>query len=116
MRKITTTDLFAAMRLIKAAGVKDEIKKIALQINESKKEINQREVGAELLLSIVEGLAEKKAEASFYEFLAGPFEMDSAEIAALTLDDLFGKFKELGKMMDPEGWQSFFKSLAASIK
>ena len=37
MRQLKTSDLFSAMRVVKAAGIKDEIKRIALE-NESKKD------------------------------------------------------------------------------
>lgn len=115
MRQLKTSDLFSAMRVVKAAGIKDEIKRIALE-NESKKDVNVREVGAELVLSIVEGLAEKNAEEKFYEFLAGPLEMPAGEIQDLPFTALIEKFKELSSMMAPEGWTNFFKSLAAMIK
>ncbi len=114
MRRLKTTDVFAAMRVIKAAGIKDEIKRIALEANE-KKEIDVREVGAELIFSIFDGLAEKKAEAMAYEFLSGPLEMSSAEIGELPIAELIEKIKELGKLEDAEGWRNFFKSLGDLI-
>lgn len=115
MRELKTCDLFGAMRVVKAAGVKDEIKRIALEINE-KKEVNQREIGAELILSVIEGLSEKKAESLMYEFLAGPLEMDAEQIGEMKITELIEKIKELGKMESPEGWASFFKSLGDLIK
>lgn len=122
MRKINTADTFAAMRVIKAAGVKDEIKKIALDIEDKrKKKIKftsemQKQMGAELFFSIIDGLAEKKAELLMYDLLAGPLEMDPKDIAELPIQDLFEKIAELSKMMAPEGWANFFKSLVALIK
>ena len=122
MRKINTADTFAAMRVIKAAGVKDEIKKIALDIEDKrKKKIKftsemQKQMGAELFFSIIDGLAEKKAELLMYDLLAGPLEMDPKDIAELPVQDLFEKIAELSKMMAPEGWANFFKSLVALIK
>lgn len=122
MRKINTADTFAAMRVIKAAGVKDEIKKIALDIEDKrKKKIKftsemQKQMGAELFFSIIDGLAEKKAELLMYDLLAGPLEMDPKDISELSIQDLFEKIAELSKMMAPEGWANFFKSLVALIK
>lgn len=122
MRKINTADTFAAMRVIKAAGVKDEIKKIALEIEDKrKKKIKitsemQKQMGAELFFSIIDGLAEKKAELLMYDLLAGPLEMDPKDISELSIQDLFEKIAELSKMMAPEGWANFFKSLVALIK
>lgn len=116
MRRLKTTDVFAAMRVIKAAGIKDEVKRIALEASESKKDINVREVGAELILSIFEGLAEKKAEQMAYEFLAGPLEMSPNTIGELSIADLIEKIKALGKLEDAEGWKNFFASLGDLIK
>ena len=122
MRKINTGDTFAAMRVVKAAGIKDEIKRVALDIEDKrKKKIKftqemQKQMGAELFFSIIDGLAEQKAELLMYDFLAGPFEMDAKDIAALSIPEIFEKFGELSKMMAPEGWASFFSSLAAMIK
>lgn len=118
MRKLKTMDVFAAARIVKAAGIKEEVKRIALEYTE-KKEITenyQRQVGAELVLSIIDGLSEKKAENMMYEFLAGPFEMKCEEIANLELQELFEKIAELGKLESPEGWAVFFKSLGGLIR
>lgn len=115
MRQLKTCDVFSAMRVVKAAEVKEEIKRIALEVSE-KKEVNQREVGAELILSVIEGLSEKNAESMMYEFLSGPLEMDPAEIGEMKITELIEKIKELGKLESPEGWASFFKSLGDLIK
>ena len=115
MRKLKTADLFGAMRVVKAAGVKEEIKRIALEVNE-KKEVNQNEVGAELILSIIEGLANQNAEKLMYEFLAGPFEMDADQIGEMPIAELINKIKELGKLESQEGWSNFFKSLGDLIR
>ena len=110
------------MRVVKAAGIKDEIKRVALDIEDKrKKKIKftqemQKQMGAELFFSIIDGLAEQKAELLMYDFLAGPFEMTAPDIAMLSIPELFEKFGELSKMMAPEGWASFFSSLAAMIK
>ena len=118
MRTLKTTDVFGAMRVIKAAGVKDEIKRIAFEWDNKKNitEDDQREVGAELIFSIIDGLADKKSESLMYEFLAGPFEMQPEEIGNLDLKELIDKIKELGKLESPEGWKAFFKSLGDLIK
>ena len=115
MRQLNTCDVFSAMRVVKAAGVKEEIKRIALEVSE-KKEVNQREVGAELILSVIEGLSEKNSENLMYEFLSGPLEMDVKEISELKITELIEKIKELGKLESPEGWASFFRSLGDLIK
>lgn len=118
MRKLKTADIFGAMRVIKSAGIKDEIKRIALEYSEKEKvsETEQREVGAELVLSIIDGLAEKKSEILMYEFLAGPFEMHPEQIGDMDLTELIDKIQELGKLESPEGWRTFFKSLGDLIK
>lgn len=118
MRKLKTMDVFAAARIVKAAGIKEEVKRIALEYSDKKEitESYQKQVGAELVISVIDGLSEKKAENLMYEFLAGPFEMKAEEIGNLELSELFDKINELGKLESPEGWTSFFKSLGAMIK
>jgi hypothetical protein len=75
MRKLKTMDVFAAARIVKAAGIKEEVKRIALEYSDRKEitESYQKQVGAELVISVIDGLSEKKAENLMYEFLAGPF-------------------------------------------
>ena len=118
MRKLKTMDVFAAARIVKAAGIKEEVKRIALEYSDKKEitESYQKQVGAELVISIIDGLSEKRAESMMYEFLAGPFEMTPEEIGNLEIQELFDKIAELGKLESPEGWASFFKSLGAMIK
>ena len=118
MRTLKTTDVFGAMRVVKAAGVKEEIKRIALEWDNKKNitEDTQREVGAELIFSVIDGLSDKKSEILMYEFLSGPFEMEPEEIGNLDLTELIDKIKELGKLESPEGWKAFFKSLGDLIK
>lgn len=115
MRKLKSPDVFSAFRLIKEAGMRNEVQRIALMVQQNKK-VKIEELGVDFLLGCLEGLAEKKAEQKFYEFLSGPAEMSIEEIkdlSALELIELLKKFKDVE---DVEGWRSFFKSLGSLMR
>ena len=115
MRNLNTSDIFRAMRVVKAAKIRNEIKLIALQMTEEK-EIKVEEVGVDLFLSIIEGLSEVNSEEMMYEFLAGPLEVGKEDIAKMDVAELIQKIKELGEMQGEEGWKGFFKLLRDLIR
>ena len=119
MRRLTSEDTFRAIRLVKTAGIKDEIKKMAKvveQMQKEKKEIDIEEIGCDFFFNIVDGMADEKTEALLYLFLSGPLEITPDEVRKMSLWDLSGKIKELIRFEDPEGWRNFFKLLGDSIK
>lgn len=115
MRKLKTTDVFAAMRLIKESGMKEEVQRIALITRKTGK-IKLEEVGADFILGIMEGLAGVNAERKAYEFVAGPLEMDVEEIQnmhPLEWKTIWNEYKEVE---DVEAWKAFFDAVASSLK
>ena len=119
MKRITSEDTFRAIRLVKAAGIKDEIKKmtkVVEQMQKEKKEIDIEEIGSDFFFNIIDGMADEKTETLFYLFLSGPLESTPDEVKKMSLWDLAEKIKELIRFESPEGWRSFFKSLGDSIK
>lgn len=114
MRRIETRDVFACARLIKKANVKEELMLIAEKAKEGN--VNNRELGVELVFGVLGGLSEIGAEKSAYEFLSGPLEMDADEIAKLKPLDLITLLKELGKTEDKDGWKDFFQLLQGLMK
>ena len=98
MRKIQTSDVFNAMRLIKKANLKEEIKPILKMASSG--ELNIEDVGIEGILSFVEILTEKKSEQAIYEVLAGPFEMEAKEVEKMELNDLVDNLDLLSKEND----------------
>lgn len=115
MRRLKSTDLFSAMRFAKAAGLREQITKIALKARENGA-IKEEELGAEMIVMMFEGASDAKAEEKLYEFLAGPFEMPVEEIRNMELLDLFNKFAEFKDIEDVEGWSHFFSLLANLMK
>lgn len=111
MRRLKTTDAFTMMRLIKEAGVKNEFKEIALKVQKNPN-INQSEIGAELILGIIDGLASKGAEKQFYEFCSGILEISIEEMMDMDLVKFIGKLAEYKDIEDAEEWKSFFSVVA----
>lgn len=103
MRKLQTVDVFAALRVIKAANLREEIKPILKKASEGQASIE--DIGIEGMLSVVELLAEHKAEKAMYEVLAGPFEMTAEEVGCLELSKLAENMKRLAEEND---LQAFF--------
>lgn len=107
MRKLNTADVFAAARVIRASGVRIELRELIARAAESDTPI--KSVGIEGFLVVAEALAEKKAEQALYDFLSGPLEMPSAEIPLLPIDELMAKLLELTAKVN---WKDFFKSVS----
>lgn len=128
VRKLNTADLFEFMRMVKRTGVKDEIKKLAKNMQKKEKKTplkvleegddnspelivqetpSQAEVGIEMAFSIMEIFADKKAEAEIYAFIARPFQCTPEEVAE---NDLMDTIENLKEVADAQKWASFFKS------
>lgn len=119
MRRITSEDTFRAIRLVKAAGIKNEIKKMAQvveQMQKEKKEIDIEEIGCDFFLSVIDGMADEKAEELLYQLISGPLEIEPTEVKKMSLWDLKEKIRDLIRYEDPDGWRNFFKLLGDSIK
>lgn len=110
MRKLQTSDIFAALRLIKKANLKEEIGPFLNIVRDE--ELNMEHIGVSGILRLIEIMAEKQAEQGFYEFLGGPFEMGSEEVESLEINDLVLKIEALKEEND---LKSFFSSLRKLI-
>lgn len=101
MRKINTSDIFKTMRLLKTAGVKEEllpmIKNYADQLRRASQNAENADtdntalvesVGIFAILSVMEVLATANCESSVYEILAGIFGNTADEVANMDLDEL----------------------------
>lgn len=110
MRSLITSDVFAAVRIIRASGMRGELKQLIRRALES--DSPAESVGIEGFLVIAEAMAEKKSEDAIYEFLAGPFEITPGEVAALPVDKLLEKLTELLKGCN---LKSFFKSVSGIL-
>ena len=95
MRKLNTSDVFALARVVRASGIRDELRPLIKRAAESDAPVE--DVGIDGLLTVMETLAEHKAERAIYEVLAGPFEMSADDVAAMPLDILALQLKTLAE-------------------
>lgn len=108
MRKIATKDVFAAMRIIKKSGMKQEL----IPLIGKTAEVGLENVGIEGILTVIEVLSENNSEKAFYEVIAGPFEMSAEEVESMELGQLTAMLQKLGEEND---LRNFFKALAGLI-
>lgn len=111
MRKLSTSDIFAALRIVKNAELREELKPFMLAA--SKGEVNVEDLGLDVILTVMEAVSGTKAEHAFYQFLAGPFEMSAEDVAALPLDDLAENLSKLAEENDLHG---FFVSVSGLMR
>lgn len=107
MKKLQTSDVFSAMRIVKASGIRDELKPIFIKAADGKHSVE--DIGIEAILTVIEAASGTKVEKAIYEFLSAPFEMSVEDVASLQLDCFMANLKELAKENDIAG---FFKSLS----
>jgi hypothetical protein len=110
MRKLETSDVFAACRLMKRLGLKDKLKAIAEEANEVKDVFDK---GYDLLWDIFDAATEQNGEKDIYIFLAGPLEMTPEEVSRLHLDELLESLKQMAVENNLVG---FFKSAARLMR
>lgn len=98
MRKLNTSDIFAALRVIRAANLREEIKPLLKRAAEGSASLE--DVGIDGIISAMEMMAEKKAERAVYEVLSGPLEISADEVAALDILDFAQKVEQIAKEND----------------
>lgn len=86
MRKLNTTDVFGAVRLVAKSGIKEKLIPLIKEISESG--MSEEDAGITGILTFMEVLSDEKCEQLIYKWLAGPFEKDPEAIAVLPLDEL----------------------------
>lgn len=117
MRALKSTDLFAALRVVKEIGVKDELKQFATALSDGRVSAKtQREIGAELIFGLLANCGTEGAEKAFFAFLSGPLEIPVQELREMDLDVFADKVKEFVASVDVEHWKAFFGSLADLMK
>ena len=117
MRALKSTDLFAALRVVKEIGVKDEMKQFAATVADGRmSEKTQRELGAELIFGLLANCGTEAAEKAFFAFLSGPLEVPVQELRDMDLDIFADMIKDFVASVDIEHWRSFFTSLAGLIR
>lgn len=112
MRKLQTSDVFALVRLINKAGIKDEIKAKILEI-EDMKNADVESFGYDMLDLLIEKAAEPKIETEIYVFFADIFETSEDEIKTMDPIEFFNKVLEVATL---DRWLAFFESAAKLMK
>lgn len=113
MRKLNGRDLMAGVRLVKAAGMKEQINRVA-RLAQNDSNLTALNVGYEFLYAMIENLGD--AEQLLWEFLAGPLEMSPDELANCDILAIEQKVEELIENEDKESWNAFFSRLARLMK
>ena len=108
MRKLQTSDLFSALRLIKKAGLKEEIKPLLKMAADGG--FSVEDVGIEGILCLIEAITDRKSEIAIYEVLSGPFEVDAKQVEQMDLCTLADNLQALAKEND---LKRFFSLLSA---
>lgn len=112
MRKLIGADLFTALRIVKAAGIEEEIQRIALEASDGK-QLDVRRIGAEFIISAICGCANPAAEEQIWTFLGNLMEIDAKVLKSMELDGLMTKIEELMEVIQPEEIGNFFLRLSA---
>ena len=111
MRKLNTTDVFTALRLIRKGNLKSTL--IPYMEELTKKEADLTKVGIDGFLTLIEIFAEHQSEQALYDFLSGPFEMTAEDIGKMDLWELIDKLKEFREVNNLE---RFFTALRGLMK
>lgn len=109
-RRLQTRDIFAAVRCIKSIGIREELKTLANKID---KNTNINEIGIEGAFIVLEKATEKNSENLLYEFLSGPLEVTTEEVASMDPLELVNQLKEVCNL---EGWKTFLFKASQLMK
>lgn len=117
MRQLKSTDIFAALRVVKEIGIKEEMKEFAQALQKgSVSEKTQREIGAELIFGILGNAGSPSAENAVFRFLSGPMEISVEELRDMDALDFAKQIGEFVTSIDIEAWKAFFTSLVGQMK
>lgn len=92
MKKLTGNDLFAAMRLVKKSGAKQELIPVIKGIASGD---DVESVGILGIMTIIEAASARAVEDAVWEFLAAPFEMTAEEVGSMELSKLMDCIEQL---------------------
>lgn len=107
MRKLTTTDVFSALRLVQKSGLKDKLVPVIEDL--AKKGETVERSGIMGILTLVEVFAEEKCENLIYEWLAPICECKAKDFKTMPPDEFIQKLIEL---KEDNNLQNFFTYLS----
>ena len=116
MRKLKTKDVFAALRVITEADMRDDVRAV-VSAAQAGREIDVQNLGFDVIMTAIEHLSRTGAEKLMYDFLAGPWEVDPAEIPEWDLTQLSATFREWRDgYIDRDELVSFWKALSGLMR
>ncbi len=110
MRKLGIKDAFSLARIIKNAGIKNELAEFGAMVMERRKkgeETPLQEVGVEAFLTMVSSFADEKIEQEFYKLYADIKGVSAEEVSLITPKELAEDVKEI---ISENDLKSFFRS------
>lgn len=107
MRKIKTKDVFALARLIKNAGMKDEL----AQTLKASSTGDAREVGINFMMSLISACGNEETEKGVYSLIGQIAEKTPEAIEDMDLDVLLETLKEID---DQNNLSNFFDAAVKS--
>ncbi|MBS4958684.1 MULTISPECIES: hypothetical protein [Clostridium] len=110
MRNLQTKDIFCMSRLIMSLNLKEELKNLADKID---KNSNVEALGFEVFFTILGKCTDENSEKKIYDFLSGPLEIKSEEVATMDPIDLFDKIMKIASV---EKWKLFLSKASQLIK
>lgn len=93
MKQLATSDVFAAMRIVKAAQLSDEVARMGALVKSGHK-VNMEEVGLQFVFRCIEKCAGTEAEKAIYNFLGNILDIEPKKIAATDPFELFDLLTE----------------------
>lgn len=114
MRQLRSTDVFAALNVIRTIGAEEAVTALGNLIDK-KNGLTQEEVGVRVILYVA-NLGNQKATAALYTFLSGPLEKSIQELEEMDAIDFLEQIKEFVASIDVERWKSFFTSLGGVLR
>lgn len=115
MRKINTEDCLKACTLVNTLGIRDEVKSIMSMVR-SGGSVSPENVGIELFLNILSHAGTEACRRALYDFLSGPLEISSKEVAESDPFDLYDKIVECVQLTGKDRWLNFFKLFGRMIQ
>lgn len=109
MRKLTTPDFFAGIRLLKKYGLKEAARELAVKSDDI---AHIWDNGYDFVWMLFDRITEESGEEELYKFLSGPFEMPQDQMRNLPLADMIGLVKQLA---DENDLAHFFRSAASAM-
>ena len=112
MRHLETGDIFGFCRLVNNIGIKEEIKRIAMEAD-SVKDLSKPEVGFEVIYALFDKATTEKSENELYKFCAKLLECTPEEVSHMDPIEFIDKLLECA---DTEQWKAFFTRVARLIR